>query len=89
MKTKKIIELINSTQSFSDVYDLVLAIDAAKGITFGFIFKSDSVICEVIKVTKKIISKTETKYIRTELFKVEGVDIVQAFQKGALQHFNK
>lgn len=33
MKIKKIIELVESVQSFSDVYDAALTIDEAKDIT--------------------------------------------------------
>lgn len=88
MKNDKLLEVANGLTTFGEVFDFTKTVYETKNHDFGFIFKKDSVVCEVNKV-KKVEKNGKVEYEYKRVYSTVGSDVVQAFKNAVNVVFKK
>lgn len=91
MKKKKVLELVEKTQNFGDVWDFLEQLYESGGKekhTVGVTNLAQGWSCEVIKQTEKLVGK-EIKYQRSSVLKEKGDTMYEATKTALLSYARK
>jgi len=98
MKKAKVLELVNSVETFGDAWDAADTIfksttaskkpnEAYTANTFEFVFKTGEATVAVVE-EKRVFKNKEVDYPRKTLAKASAPTVVEAFKEAALKAFN-
>lgn len=88
MKNEKLLEVANEFTTFGEVFDFTKVIYETKNHDFGFVFKNDSVVCEVNKV-KKIEKNGKVEYEYKRVYSASSNNVVESFKNAVNVVFKK